>query len=120
MIREKSQFVIAVDDADDAVMFPISRLLSIHHEGDDVIKMAFDPGTGDVATGGNLEADVINLTVPNETERSVTLAILDAINYNVGAYKSKQRNYFTVCNDVDSTQNDVAGITSCTISFGAV
>lgn len=117
---EKLQFVIAVSDGDDAVMYPANRLLSIHHEGDDVVKIYFEPGIGDGATGADREADSIDLTVPDETERSVTLAFLDALNFNAGAYKSKQRDFMVVCNDVDATENNVAGITSCAITRAAV
>ena len=117
---EKTQFIMAVSAGDDAVMYPAGRMLSMQHEGDDVIKVYFEPGVGDGATGADREADSINLTVPDETERAVTLAILDAINYNFGTYKSKQRDYMIVKNDVDATMDNVAGITSCTITRAAV
>ena len=116
----KTQFVMAVSAADDAVMYPANRMLSIHHESDDTIKMYFEPNIGDGATGADREADSIDLTVPNETERSVTLAIIEALNYNIGAYKSKQRNYMIVKNDVDATMDNVSGITSCVITRAAV
>ena len=120
MANQKVQFIMAVSDGDDAVMYPSNRLLSIHHEGDDVVKLYFEPGIGDAATGADREADSIDLTVPNETERSVTLAVIDALNYNYGAYKSKQRNYMIVKSDVDATMDNVSGITSCAISRAAV
>ena len=111
---------MAVSAGDDAVMYPAGRMLSIQHEGDDVVKMYFEPGIGDSTTGADREADSIDLTVPNETERSVTLAVLDAINYNYGTYKSKQRNYMIVKSDVDATMDNVSGITSCVITRAAV
>jgi len=116
----KKQFIMAVSDADDAVMYPANRMLSIHHEGDDVVKMYFEAGEGDAATGADREADSIDLTVPDETERSVTLAIIEALNYNVGAYKSKQRNYMIVKSDVDTTMDNVSGISSCVITRATV
>lgn len=116
----KTQFIMAVSDGDDAVMYPSNRMLSIQHEGDDVVKMYFEPGIGDGATGADREADSVDLTVPNETERSVTLAIIEALNYNKTTYKSKQRNYMIVKSDVDATMDNVAGITSCAITRAAV
>ena len=117
---EKTQFIMAVSAVDDAVMYPAGRMLSMQHEGDDVIKVYFEPGIGDGATGADREADSIDLTVPDETERAVTLAILDAINYNFGAYKSKQRDYMMLKNDLVATEDNVAGITSCAIVRAAV
>ena len=116
----KTQFIMAVSAGDDAVMYPSNRMLSMQHEGDDVVKMYFEPGIGDGATGADREADSIDLTVPNETERSVTLAIIEALNYNKGTYKSKQRNYMIVKSDVDATMDNVSGITSCAITRAAV
>ena len=117
---EKTQFIMAVSAVDDAVMYPAGRMLSMQHEGDDVIKVYFEPGIGDGATGADREADSIDLTVPDETERAVTLAILDAINYNWGSYKSKQRDYMMLKNDLVATEDNVAGITSCAIVRAAV
>jgi len=118
MLKEK--FIIAVSDDNDAVMYPLSRMLSMHHVGDDVITMYFDPGISDIGTGADAEADLIALTVPDETERAVTLAILDAINLDYGAYLTKQKGYVIVKDDVDATNDMVSGITSCAITRNAI
>ena len=118
MLKEK--FIIAVSDDNDAVMYPLSRMLSMHHVSDDTIIMYFDPGISDAGTGADAEADLITLTVPNETERAVTLAILDAINLDYGAYLKNQTGYVVIKDDVDATNDMVSGITSCTITRGAV
>ena len=118
MLKEK--FIIAVSADNDAVMYPLSRMLSMHHVGDDVITMYFDPGISDIGTGADAEADLIALTVPNETERAVTLAILDAINLDYGAYLKKQTGYVVIKDDVDATNDMVSGITSCAITRNAI
>ena len=131
MDTTKDLFIIAVSAADDAVMYPISRLLSIQHEdelndvggvggsGDDIVSMYFEPVIGDAATGADREADIINITVANETERATTLEIIEALNSNYGKYRKKQANSIVLVSDV-ATHPAAVTHASCAIIRNAV
>ena len=130
MDTTKDLFVIAVSAADDAVMYPISRLLSIQHEdklndtggaasGENIVSMYFEPCIGDAATGSTREADAINITVADETERVTTLEIIDALNSNYGKYRKKQANSIVLVSDV-AGQTAAVTHASCAIVRNAV
>ena len=71
------KFLIFVDGADDAAMFPASRLQSITCASDGVVLVKFSPGslgeggtiTADGGTAGGI--DIITLTVTANTELTV-------------------------------------------------
>ena len=121
MDTTKDFFVIAVAGADDAVMFPINRLLSVQHTADDVVSVCFPPGIGDSETGADAEVDKINITVGDEGERAPTLEVIDALNSNYGKYRGKQANYIVSASDVAATPAvNLTGYVSCAIARGAL
>jgi len=106
------KYLIFIDDADDAGMWPVSRLAAVTCAGDGTVLVRF--GSGISGGGGTAaENDLVTLTVTADTEKAVMQAIAAACNasgpgYNDGA--------IVVCDDVNSKFLH-KNILSCTITL---
>ena len=106
------KFLIAIDAADDAGMWPVSRLAAVTCAGDGTVLVRFnssvEPGGGTAAAN-----DLVTLTVTADTEKAVMQEIARACNatgpgYNDGA--------IVLCDDVNSVFLH-KNILSCTITL---
>ena len=93
------KYLIFIDDADDAGMWPASKLAAVTCAGDGAVLVRFASGIAGGTGAGALEADLVTLTCTADTEKAVMQAIAAACNatgpqYNDGA--------IVVCDDVNS------------------
>ena len=109
MVNEK--YIIAIDAADDAGMWPASRLAAVTCAGDATVLVRFGSG---VAGGGGTAAenDLVTLTVTADTEKAVMTAIAQAIN----GQRNTDDGLLVVCDDVNSVFLH-KNILSCTITL---
>ena len=115
--QNPAKFLLFVDAADDAAMYPVSRLLAMTCASDGQLLLKFEGSVMDTTVEED-NIDLIALTVTADTERAVMIALGEAI----GGYTSKgtndsaYSNVIEVCNDVTSTFLH-ANILSCTITL---
>ena len=107
------KFLIFIDAADDAAMYPVSRLVAVTCAGDGAVLLRFPSGVAGASGAGGTEADLVTLTVTADTEKAVMQEIARACNasgpgYNDGA--------IVVCDDVNSKFLH-KNILSCTITL---
>jgi hypothetical protein len=105
-----NKFLIFIDGADDAAMWPMSSLLEVSVAADATILMRFRglaSGTGD--DEGN---SLVTLTCTADTELKVFKSIADAI----GGKSFKSTGYVVVADDVNSSYVD-SDITACAITL---
>jgi len=91
------KFLIFVDAADDACMFPLSRLQSINCTGNAAIQFTFSPGS--LGDGQAASIDKVVLTITADTEVAVMKALAKKIT-EIGDFSSDP--YLVVCDDVNS------------------
>ena len=108
-----NKYLLIVDEADDAAMFPVSGLRAITCAGDGAVLLQFAPGIHD-PTGTDADADLVTLTITADKEKDVMVAIGQAIN---GGPHSD--GVITLCDDVNSVFLH-PNILSCTITLNAV
>ena len=108
-----NKYLLIVDAADDAAMFPVSGLRAITCAGDGAVLLQFAPGIHD-PTGVDADADLVTLTITADKEKDVMVAIGQAIN---GGPHSD--GVITLCDDVNSVFLH-PNILSCTITLNAV
>ena len=108
------KFLIFIDAADDAAMYPVSRLLGVTCAGDGAVLVKFEGSVADTTLEED-NIDLITLTCTADTEKVVMQEIARACNatgpqYNDGA--------IVVCDDVNSKflHKDIL---SCTITLDA-
>ena len=100
------KFLIFIDDADDAVMYPVSRLRAMTVAADATILCKFDNSIG--GTSDN-DHDVVTITCAADKEKEVFVAIAQQLTRNVNGP-------VVVVDDV--TGNHCSPhITSCTITL---
>jgi hypothetical protein len=105
------KYIIAIDAADDAGMWPASRLAAVTCAGDGVVLVRFGSGiSGGGGTGA--ENDLVTLTVTANTEKAVMIAIAQAINGN----RNLGDGAIVLCDDVNSVFLH-KNILSCTITL---
>ena len=104
-------YLLFVDGADDAAMFPASGIQSITCAANATVLVKFAPGS--LGTGQAASVDVVTLTVTADTEASVMKAIAQAANAPV-----IQGGVITVADDVNSVYL-VDDITACDIALDA-
>ena len=73
------KFLIFIDAADDAAMYPVSRLLGVTCAADTTILMQFASGVAGGHGAGGTEGDTITLTITAGTEVAVMKAIARAV-----------------------------------------
>lgn len=104
-------YLLFVDGADDAALYPASRVQSITCAGDATVLVKFSPGSlGDGQAGS---VDVITLTVAADTEAAVMKSIASAANAPI-----IQGGVVTVADDVNSVYVN-SNITACSIALDA-
>jgi hypothetical protein len=105
------KYIIAIDAADDAGMWPASKLAAVTCAADGVVLVRF--GSGVAGNGGTgTENDLVTLTVTADSEKAVMLAIAQAIN----GQRNTKDGVIVLCDDVNSTflHKDIL---SCTITL---
>lgn len=101
--QNPAKFLLFVDAADDAVMYPIHSLIGIRATADSTVVLNFQNELGPNATEDT--RDSVVLTITADTERAVMIAIAEAIGGFTagGTADSVYSNVIEVCNDVTST-----------------
>lgn len=114
-LNNQEHFLVFIDAADDAGMFPVSKLQSVTCAADATVLVKFAPGSlGDGQAGS---VDVVTLTVTADTEKTVMIAIADAIN-QATKYPKNTLNYTVIADDVNSIYAN-SNITACAIALDA-
>ena len=108
----EERFLIFIDAADDAAMYPVSKIQSLTVASDATLLIKFAPGSlGDGQAGS---VDVVTLTVTSNEELKVFKSIADAISGN----SFKSNGYVVIADDVNSSYVD-SDITACAITFNS-
>jgi|TARA_B100000035_G_scaffold115301_2_gene97708 hypothetical protein len=107
------KFLIFIDAADDAAMFPVSGLLGMTVAADATIIVNFVNTLGPNATED--KRSFATLTVTADSELKVFKALAQKIS-DIGAYNADK--YLVVCDDVNSVFAH-PDILSCTITLDA-
>lgn len=106
------KFLIFIDDADDAAMYPVSRIQSLTVAGDATILIKFAPGS--LGEGQAASVDIVTLTCTSNKELKVFKSIADAI----GGKSFKSDGFIVIADDVNGSYVD-ADITACAIALDA-
>jgi len=114
-LNNQEHFLVFIAGGDDAGMFPLSGLQSVTCAGNTAVIVKFAPGS--LGDGQAASVDTVALTVTADTEKTVMIAIADAIN-NATNYPKNTKNYTVICDDVNSIFAH-ANILSCTITLDA-
>jgi len=114
-LNNQEHFLVFVDGGDDAGMFPLSGLQSVTCAGNTAVIIKFAPGS--LGDGQAASLDTVALTVTADTEKTVMIAIADAIN-NATNYPKNTKNYTVIADDVTSTYVN-SNITACAITLDA-
>ena len=108
------KYLIFIDDADDAGMWPASKLAAVTCAGDGAVLVRF--GSGISGGGGTAaENDLVTLTCTADKEKDVMVAIGRAIN----GQRNTDDGVLTLCDDVNSIFLH-PNILSCTITLNAI
>ena len=108
------KFLLVIDAADDAAMFPVSGLRAVTCAGDGAVLLQFAPGIHD-PTGADADSDLVTLTTTADKEKDVMVAIARAIN----GQRNLTDGVITLCDDVNSIFLH-PNILSCTITLNAI
>ena len=111
------KFLLVIDAADDAAMFPVSGIRAITCAGDGAVLLQFAPGIHD-PTGDDADADIITLTITADTEVAVLKVLVEKL---LGTQNGPggQAGVLMVCDDVNSVFAH-PNILSCTITKNAI
>ena len=107
-----SKMLIFIDAADDAAMFPVSRLRGLTVAADATVLVKFDSSIGGTADGDH---DVVTITATADKELDVFKGIADAI---AKPGIAGNNGYVVVCDDVNSVFAH-PNILSCTITLAS-
>ena len=107
------KFLMFIDAADDAAMYPVSRLLAVTCAADATVLMKFEGSVADTTVEED-NIDLITLTITADKEKDVMSEIARAIN----ATASYNDGLIVVCDDVNSKFLH-KNILSCTITLDA-
>jgi hypothetical protein len=105
------KFLIFIDAADDAAMYPVSGLLGMTVAADATLLIKFGSSIGSGGTDGSA-ADIITVTTTADKELVVFKALAKAI-ADIGAFNSEK--FLVVCDDVNSVFAH-PDILSCTLA----
>ena len=103
-------YLLFVDAADDAAIYPANRLLGMTCAADGTLLVKFESSVGG---GTGAEHDSVSLTITSNTEAAVMQAIAKAANAPV-----VQGGVVTVADDVNSVYLH-SDITACSITLDA-
>ena len=106
------KFLIFIDAADDAAMYPVSKIQSVTVAADATILIKFAPGS--LGEGQAASVDIITLTCTADQELKVFKSIADAISGN----SFKSNGFVVIADDVNSSYVD-SDITACAIALDA-
>ena len=106
------KFLVVIDAADDAGMWPVSKLAAVTCAGDGAVLVRFASGVGGGFGTGGTENDLVTLTVTADTEKAVMTAIAQAIN----GQRNTDDGVIVLCDDVNSVFLH-KNILSCTITL---
>ena len=102
-------FMMFIDDANDAAMYPVSRLRGMTCAGSATVLIQFDSSVNGTADG---DADLVTLTVTAGAEKAVMAAIAKQLTTHVSGA-------LVVCDDVTGNHCH-ADIASCTILLESI
>lgn len=105
------KFLIFIDAADDAAMYPVHRIQGMNVAADSTIRIIFSPGG--LGDGQAASVDVATLTITADKELEVFKALADKI-ANIGSFSGG--NSLVVCDDVNSVFAH-SDILSCTLTI---
>jgi hypothetical protein len=108
------KFLVVIDAADDAGMWPVSGLRAVTCAADATVLLQFAPGIHD-PTGADADSDLVTLTCTADKEKDVMLAIGRAIN----GQRNTDDGVLVLCDDVNSVFLH-PDILSCTITLNAI
>tara|TARA_R110002020_G_scaffold308697_1_gene524338 strand:- start:311 stop:634 length:324 start_codon:yes stop_codon:yes gene_type:complete len=103
------KYLIFIDGADDAAMYPASRLLGMTIASNATILMKFESSVGG---GTGAEHDSVSVTCTADTELKVFKSIAEAINGN----NFSPKGFVVVADDVSGVYVD-SDITACAITL---
>ena len=106
----EERFLIFIDAADDAAMYPVSKIQSMTVANDATLLIKFAPGS--LGDGQAASVDVVTLTVTADTELKVFKSIAEAINGN----NFSPKGFVVVADDVSGVYVD-SDITACAITL---
>ena len=113
------KFLIFIDAADDAAMYPVSRIQSLTVAADATILVKFAPGS--LGEGQAASVDIVTLTITANKELAVFKALATKISDLTGTsgFKDAQvdaAGFLTVCDDVSGVFAH-PDILSCSITL---
>ena len=107
------KYLVFIDAADDAAMYPVSKIQSLSVASDATLLIKFAPGS--LGDGQAASVDVVTLTVTADKELKVFKSIADAI---AGNSFKPLNSYIVVADDVNGVYVD-SDITACAIALDA-
>jgi hypothetical protein len=107
------KFLIFIDAADDAAMYPVSKIQSLTVASDATLLVKFAPGS--LGEGQAASVDIVTITTTADKELVVFKALAEAIT-DIGAFNGEK--FLVVCDDVNSVFAH-PDILSCTIALDA-
>ena len=82
-VPANNKFFVFIDAADDAAMYPVSRLQSATCASDGAVIMKFAPGS--LGTGQAASVDVITVTIAADGEKAFFEALANEVNFGNSA-----------------------------------
>jgi len=110
MAKLQEKFLIFIDAADDAAMFPLSNLQSATVASDGSLIIKFAPGS--LGDGQAASVDTVTLTITADSEKTVFQSIANAC---ADAYSAAS---IVIADDVNSVYVD-SNISACAITLDA-
>lgn len=107
MAKLQEKFLIFIDAADDAAMYPLSNLLGVSVAADGTLLMKFKSSVGG---GAGAEHDSVSLTITADSEKTVFQSIANAC---ADAYSAAS---IVIADDVNSVYVD-SNISACAITL---
>ena len=107
------KFLIFIDGADDAAMFPVANIQSMTVAADATLIIKFAPGS--LGDGQAASVDLVTLTITADKELDVFKALASSI-AKIGSFSND--NSLVVCDDVNSVFAH-SDILSCAITLDA-
>ena len=106
-----NKYLVFIDAADDAAMYPVERLQSITCAANATVLVKFSPGS--LGDGQAASVDIVTLTCTADTEKAVMAGIVAKINAHPNG-----DTFVVICDDVNSVFAH-PDILSCTIALDA-
>ena len=104
------KYLVFIDAADDAAMFPASNLQSATVAADGTMVLKFAPGS--LGTGQAASIDTVTLTITADSEKAVFASLADAMSAPM------RESSIVIADDVNGVYAD-DNITACAITLHA-